>query len=157
MKGLAWIYLAGAVVLWLVLAAPGGMEVSWLLGFSLMGLILLMLPSGILFLFFAGLNSVSKLPARLMEKAEVGETQARSMLETARASELSTSSERGGKLLRSLFDLRKLVLESKGMLLEYAALLRLANPFILAIVGLATVFGFFVVVGALIGVLVLIF
>ncbi len=37
------------------------------------------------------------------------------------------------------------------MLFEYAALVRLANPLVLGIVGIAVVAGFFILAGALIG------
>ena len=43
------------------------------------------------------------------------------------------------------------------MLIEYSALLRLANPFVLGLVGIATVAGFCVVIAALISLGVVLF
>ena len=156
-RGIVVVYLAGAVALWLVLVLPGGVDVSWVLGFSLLGLLILMIPAALVFLFYLGLVSVVNLPMRLLEKAGVGETHARSMVDTARSADAGTSSERAGKLLRTLYDVRGLVKDSKGLLLEYTALLRLVNPFVLAIVGIALAAGFLEVVAAVIGLLIVFF
>ena len=156
-RWIAWLYLAAAVSLWLVLVLPGGVDASWVLGFSLLGLIVLMIPAGLIFLFYFGLVSVANLPTRLLEKAGVGEMHARSMVDTARSADAGSSSQRAGKLLRTLFDVRGLVNDSKGMLLEYTALLRLVNPFVLAIVGIALAAGFLEVVAAIVGLLIVLF
>ena len=157
-KGLAWIYLISAVGLWAMIAFFSTTNVMpWLVSLSVLGLVLFALPSVILFLFYGGLKSIVNLPTRLLKKAGTGEENARNMLASARLSNAAPSSERAGTILRSLFDLRSLVLESKGMLLEYATLLRLANPFVLALVGIAVVSGFFIVIATVITAVVFIF
>ena len=149
---LAWIYLAGAVALWLALVLPGGVRFSWTFWVSVVGMVAFGAPSIVLFLFYGAPQAVVELPARLLEKAGAGEAQARSLMQSARAP--GAAGERTGRLLRSFYELRTLVLESKDLLLEYGVLLRLANPFVLGVVALATVAGFLVVVAAAIALVV---
>ena len=153
-KGMAWIYLAGAFVLWGVIFLPLNTEQLPLLAFSLLLLVVLGIPSVILFLFHAGLQSIIALPARLLEKAGIGEASARTMVHAVKASNKEDVDTKKKKLVGTVFELRTLVMESKDMLIEYTALLRLANPFVLGIVGVATLAGFGVTMTALISLLI---
>ena len=155
-KGMVWVYAGGAVVLWGLLFLPFS-GTGWVYGFAALILIGLLLPALILMLFYLGLQTVIGLPSRLLEKAGVGETHARAMLDTARLSNKEEPSRKVGKLLGTLYEMRTLVLDSKGMLFEYAALVRLANPLVLGVVGIAVVAGFFILAGALIGLVIVSF
>lgn len=154
-KGMVWVYAGSGAVLWGILFLPFSGNSAWVYGFAALVLIGLLLPSVILLLFYLGLQTVIGLPGRLLEKAGIGETHARAMLETARLSNKEEPSRKVGKLLGTLYEMRSLVLDSKGMLFEYAALVRLANPLVLGIVGIAVVAGFFILVGALIGLVII--
>lgn len=153
-KWLAWIYLVGAAGLWATIFLPFTPEMKPFLTLAFLLLLLLGIPSGILFLFHFGLQSVIDLPARLLEKAGIGEASARTMIHAVKASNPEHVDSKKKKLVGTVFELRKLVTESKDMLIEYTALLRLANPFVLAIVGIATLAGFGITVAALIGVII---
>lgn len=153
-RGMAWVYLAGAVLLTGTIFLPFSSTSLLVYGFAVLVLLLLSVPSIILFLFHAVLESVIALPGRLLEKAGIGEASARTMLETVRSRDAGTVDQKKGKVLRTLVEVRKLVLDSKGMLLEYSALLRLANPFILGIVAGATVIGFGIAVMAVIALII---
>jgi hypothetical protein len=155
-RGLAGVYAAAAAVLWGVIFLPIYSDNLVYYGFIAVVLIGLLTPALILLLFYFGLKSVIALPGRLLEKAGLGETQTRTLWEHARLSNRQTPARRTGKLLGTLFEMRSLILDSKGMLLEYAALVRLANPLVLGLVGVAVVSGFFVLAGAVIGLLVVV-
>ena len=152
---MAWGYLVAALVLTCVLFMPFSSVNVWMYAFATGMLLLLAIPSGILFLFHAGLQSVIALPARLLEKAGVGEASARSILQAVR-SDSEQAPEKKGKVLGTLVELRSLVLDSRDMLFEYGALLRLANPFVLGIVGMAAVVGVGIVLAAFIALVVVV-
>lgn len=156
-KKLSWIYLGSALVLWGCLFIPFSIDSSWSYAFAALLLVVLSVPSGILLLFYAGLKSVVALPGRLLEKAGVGEASARSVMQGLRASVSEDAETSKRKLLSTFVELRGLVLESKDMLIEYAAILRLANPFVLGIVGIASIAGICIGFAALIALFVRIF
>ena len=52
-----------------------------------------------------------------------------------------TKKQRAWTLGRALFDLWALVIDSRGVLLQYAGMVRLANPASLMVVGMAVVAG----------------
>ena len=153
-KGMAWIYLAGAAALWCVMFLPMSASNMLLIALAVLVLVALGVPSIILFLFHAGLQSIIALPARLLQKAGIGEASARTMLSAVKASNPEDVDTKKKKLVGTVFELRNLVTESKDMLIEYTALLRLANPFVLGIVGIATLAGFGITVTALIAIII---
>ena len=153
-KGMAWIYLAGAAALWCVMFLPMSVESILLVALAILVLVALGVPSIILFLFHAGLQTIIALPARLLEKAGIGEASARTMMSAVKASNPEDVDTKKKKLVGTVFELRNLVTESKGMLIEYTALLRLANPFVLGIVGIATLAGFGITLTAIIAIIV---
>ena len=156
-KGMAWIYLGAAFVLAGVLFIPFSSTSALMYAFAAAILLLLAVPSVILFLFHMGLQTVIALPGRLLEKAGIGEASARSIMHAVKSTALQETEVKKRKVLGTLTDMRKLVLESKDMLIEYTALLRLANPFVLGIVAAATVVGAGIVAAAVIAVLILVF
>ncbi len=153
-KWMAWIYLVSAVVLSGMLFIPFSGTNAWVYAFAASVLLLLTVPSIILFLFHLGLQSIIALPTRLLEKAGAGEASARSMLQTVTSSNRVETTGKKGKLLSTLVELRGLVMESKDLLFEYTALLRLANPFVMGVVGIATVAGFGLTLATLITLLI---
>ncbi len=153
-KTLGWVYIAGAAGLAGALFSWVSVETSgWFYAAAALVFLLLSLPSGILFLFHGALQTVIALPRRLLEKAGVGEASARNVLGAIKASSVDAPVQKT-KILRTLSELRGLVLDSKDMLLEYSVLLRLANPFVLGIVAFATVAGFGIVLAAVIALII---
>ncbi len=151
---IAWLYLLGAVVLTACLFLPFSSQSGLLYASSVVVLLLLSVPSIILFVFHAGLNSIIALPIRLLEKAGIGEASARSMLSAVTNSELGDTEAIQGKILRTLSQLKKQVLESKEMLLEYSVILRFTNPFVLTIVAISTLTGFGILLVAVIAIVI---
>ena len=105
-KKLSWIYLGSALVLWGCMLLPFSIEGAWSYVFAAFLLVVLSVPAGILLLFYAGLQSVIALPARLLEKAGVGEASARSVVQSIRASGLDSADSSKTKLLSTFVELR---------------------------------------------------
>lgn len=153
-KTLGWVYIAGAAGLAGALFSWMSVETSgWFYAIAVLVFLLLSLPSGILFLFHGALQAVIALPGRLLEKAGLGEASARNMLGAIKSSTAEAPVEKT-KILRTLSELRSLVMDSKDMLIEYSILLRLANPFVLGVVAFATVAGFGIVLAAIVALVV---
>ena len=131
---LAISYAVGALVFWGLLFQPFNFSSGITLGLALLLGLAMLIPAGILGVYYLGLSTAMQLPERIVEKAGVGKhqlTQAAGLIPRPRIN----------KLLTILWDMRKLFLESKDMLLEYTLLLRLFNPFVLVIVSAAVVVG----------------
>ncbi len=128
-----------AVLLWSWLFSPFQFNNWWSVVLVTVVLLLLLGPSVVLFFVAVALGQLAHLPRALIERSQ----EARSHLGTAASSVRPGAEVTGGRrawtLGRALFDLWTLVVESKGMLLQYAGMVRLANPVSLFIVGIALV------------------
>ena len=151
-RRLAAVSAASAVVLWLLLARPWDWGAgSPVLGyaFSVVGLLVLLVPAGAALLGAATLSDLLGLPARLRLSATGT---------TAQAQEALTTPGRGRLLgfARAVWSARALVLDAQGGWVKALALARLARlsslPFALALVG-AVALNLVVIAGAVVAVL----
>lgn len=133
-RGLAIANALGALVLWALLFQPFDFSSGITLGLAILLGLAMLIPAGILGLYYLGLATAIQLPHRIAEKAGTGKqhlTRAADLIPRPRLS----------KLINVLWDLRGVLLESKDMLLEYTILIRLFNPFVLVLVTGAVVIG----------------
>lgn len=127
-----------ALWLWGWTLWPFGFARWWSIVLAIVFLVFLLTPPVILWLFVIGLGQLANLPAELRGKTQDGRD-----LITRVGSDLAgrtggSRQRRTFRLGRSAYALWALILDSKGMLLQYAGMVRLANPIALAI-GLAAV------------------
>ena len=121
-----------AVWLWGWLFTSLDFDHWWSAALAVLVLLGLLTPAAVLFLVAVTIRQLAYLPRTLIEKTKAG----RGHLASA-----TSKKQRAWTLGRALFDLWALVIDSKGMLLQYAGMVRLANPASLAIVGVAVVAG----------------
>lgn len=126
---------AGACVwLWLLIFFPfAAFGKAWVVVVAIFSFVLLAIPPLILFLFWAGLREVIRLPDRLVEMAGTGEDQALSLYSTVVDSSEPEWSTRLWRFFRTVLELRTVLLSSKGMVLQVTALARLVNPLFIAV------------------------
>ena len=130
-----------AVWLWGWLFAPFDFGHWWSAALSAIVLLLLLAPTAVLFLVAVTIRQLAYLPRTLVEKTKEGKDRLATATSSVRPSTDVTRKQRAWTLGRALFDLWALVIDSKGMLLQYAGMVRLANPVSLIIVGVAVASG----------------
>jgi len=152
-RALGYVSLGAGAVLWLLFFYPFASTSGWT--WVPVGLLLtaFLLPGGILWLFALGLDQLILLPDRLVAMAGMGEVHAATLTDTAIAPTERRWLQRLWRLLRSVVDLRGLILDSKGLLLQYAAVIRLVNPWTLGAVLLAVLASFLLIAAAVLGAL----
>ena len=111
----------------------------WVLVLGVVVLGLLMSPAGVLFLFWAGLRQLIGVPDKLLEIAGQSETHTDALLETISSQTDQGKVRRLRRFFRTVLDLRLLVLESKELLLQFAVVVRIANPVFIAVLFVAFV------------------
>ena len=90
------------------------------------------------------------MPRTLVEKTKEGKDRlAAAASSVSRGTDISKKRRAWGRG-RALLNLWALVIDSKGMLLQYAGMVRLANPASLAVVGAAVVAGVVLIVVAVV-------
>jgi hypothetical protein len=137
--------------LWGLVAYPFGFEQLWAWPLAVTGLLLLLIPAAVLFLFYFGLNQLIRLPGNLAAMGTAGREHAGQLYTVSTDDGEPRRSRRRWRFLRTLFELRGLVLESRELLIGSAALVRLVNPVSLVVVAAAVV-GAVVLIGvALVG------
>lgn len=149
----AGVSLVAGMWLWGLLFYPFVYERWWT--WTLVGLVglVFLLPSGLLYAFVLGLRQLIELPEELVARTSQGEMQAQQAYHAAVQDPSPQRVRRFGRLLRSVWELRSLVMDSKGLLIQYAALVRLVNPFSLLLLLGALVAGVVLVGSALLGTL----
>jgi multisubunit Na+/H+ antiporter MnhC subunit len=138
-----------AAGVWLWLSLLGTMELAgW--GWVLAGMVAALAfgPAAILSLFYLGLRQLISLPSRASEFAAVGRHGVSAVADSVTAKGLGTR-DRAWRLLRSTFGLLKAALDSKGLLMDSVAIVRLANPVTLVMVLSAIVASFAIMALAL--------
>ena len=144
--------------LWAVLFYPfAGFGQGWRLGLALVVLVLLVLPAGVLLLFWAGLRELIGMPDRLVEMAGQGEDRAGDLLESATDTAEPRRYRRAWRFFRSLIDLRGLLLDSKALLLQFTVVARVANPVFIGALLAAFVLSGLLILAAAVALLVVIF
>ena len=126
--------LAGLGTWWTLFGGWPAYGLAQLLAVGLGGLLLL--PAAVLALFYQGLRDLMALPERLRGQLDLDKDAAS---QAARA--VRPSPKKGNRLWRfvkGLWALRTAVMESKGLLLRYGAMIRFINPWSLLAVLAAT-------------------
>lgn len=115
-----------AVWLWgVVFVLTGVLEYTLVaLTAVLIGLAML-LPAGLLYALTLGLNEVMRLPERLAAMAQSGQARVKETVHLAADETEAQRWWRIGKVTAALWKMRGLVIEYKGMLVRYAAAVRL--------------------------------
>jgi hypothetical protein len=133
--------LAGGM-LWTVLWWPMPFRTVPLVGAALT-LVALLAPAAVLGLFYAGLRDLAALPDRLSSHAS--ETMEATAESYRAATDASTSWwDRARRLFWRLWALRSLLVYHRALLVRYGAMLRLATPGFLLLVGVAGAAGLLV-------------
>ena len=105
------------------------------LGVGVLGLLLA--PAGVLWLFWAGLGELIRIPEKLVEMAGEGEGHTDMLLETMAGQDEPRKVRRLWRFFRTVLDLRTLILDSKGLLLPFAVVARVANPVFIGVLFVA--------------------
>jgi hypothetical protein len=137
-----------AVWLWSWLFAPFDFAHWWSGVLPVLVLLGLLAPAAVLFLVAVTVRQLAYLPRTLVEKAKEGKDRLATATSSVRPSTEVARPQRAWTLGRALFDLWALVIDSKGMLLQYAGMVRLANPASLMVVGIAVVAGLILMAAA---------
>ena len=138
----------GALWLWGWTLWPLEFARWWSVVLAIAFLVFLLTPPAILWAFVIGLGQLANLPSELRGKTQDGrDVLARVGTDLAGRSGLSRKRRTLG-LGRSAYALWALILDSKGMLLQYAGMVRLANPIALAIGFAAVIAGTLILVFA---------
>jgi len=153
----AGVFALAAAVFWGVLFFPFQLSgtLAWLGVLALLAAFLM--PAGIVYLFFRGLQAVVRLPERLAAAAGVGRASAAQAWQAAVKDQESSTDQRALRLVGAIRDLRGLVFSSKDLLVQYSVLFRMVNPLVLVVVGLAMLAGAGLVVAAAISLVIVIF
>ncbi len=100
----------------------------WVIVLGVVVLGLLLAPAGVLWLFWAGLGELIRIPDKLVEMAGEGQGHTDMLLETMAGQAEPRKTRRLWRFFRTVLDLRTLILDSKGLLLQFAVVARVANP-----------------------------
>ncbi|WP_456424747.1 hypothetical protein [Rhodocaloribacter sp.] len=146
-RGLGVAALVSGAWLWTLAAYPFAFRAWWAWALAGAALAAALFPGVVLLLFDLGLRRLLDLPRRLSDTLDAGSGHAATVYEAAHPATETRGWRRTWALVKSILDLRRLALESKTMLLEYAALWRLLNPWTLLVV-LAALVGALALIGA---------
>lgn len=146
-RGLGVAALVSGAWLWALAAYPFAFRAWWAWALAGAALAAALFPGVVLLLFDLGLRRLLDLPRRLSDALDAGSGHAATVYEAALPVPETRGWRRTWALVKSILDLRRLALESKAMLLEYAALWRLLNPWTLLVV-LAALAGALALIGA---------
>jgi len=130
-----------AVLMWSWVFSPFQFGHWWSAVLAAVILLLLLSPAAVLFLVALTLRQLAYLPHALLERSKEARNQVGAAASSVRPGTDATAGRRARRLGRALLDLWTLVTESRGMLLQYAGLVRLANPVSLVVVSIALVTG----------------
>jgi|GEM_PF-2684833 len=142
-----------AAWLWgIVFVLTGVLEYTLVALTALLIGVVMLLPAGMLYALTLGLNEVMRLPERVAAMAETGQARVK---ETISLSTGETEAQRWwriGKVTAALWKMRRLVVEYKGMLVRYAAAVRLFTlPGLVLLLG-ALVLSVLQIIGAVLSV-----
>ncbi len=155
---LAGASMSAAAIVWLALFIPFGPVAVWKIVLAVVSLVLLLAPGGLLLLFWFGLKQLMRLPDQLRSSA--GQLAASGKNVLASGTPGTANDKRMGRLillLRSLVDVRSVLLDSREMLVQAVVLVRMANPISIIVVIGSTVLSGLLIVVALLAVAILAF
>ncbi len=133
-RGVAVAALVSGAWLWALAAYPFAFRAWWAWALAGAALAAALFPGVVLLLFDLGLRRLLDLPRRLSDALDAGSGHAAAVYEAALPASEARGWRRPWALVKGVRDLRRLALESRAMLLEYAALWRLLNPWTLLVV-----------------------
>ncbi len=146
------------VWVWGVLFYPFAFfERVWFLVLGVVMLGLLLMPATVLLLFWAGLRELISVPDKLVAAAGEGEVQSGALLEAVADKKERWKARRLWRFFRIVLNLRSLILDSKGLLLQFALVARVANPVFIAVLFVSFVLSLLLILAAVIAVLVVVF
>ena len=137
-----------AVLLWGWLFTPFAFSHWWSAALAVAILLLLFSPAAVLLAAAITVRQLAYLPQTLAQKSKQGRDHLASVTSGMRPGAYVSKKRRVWNLGRALFDLWALVVDSKAMLLQYAGMVRLANPISLIVVGAAAVTGVVLIMAA---------
>lgn len=151
----AVVFGVSGVAVWLLWFFPDSGRAT-MIGLSVIGLMLLMVPAAVQLFFSAALAEFLDLPKHLVATASEGAGHASDATQSLRSTDVAPR-PRFLRLGRALYRLANTGFEAKGMVLGAAAAVRLVNPFVLLGVLATGVAGGFLVMIALVGILLRLF
>ena len=128
----------------------------WVLVLAVVTLGLLLTPAGVLWLFWAGLRQLIRVPDKLIDAADEGEAQAGTLVETVTDKTERRKIRRLWRFFRTVLNLRGLLLESKELLFQFAVIARVANPVFIGVLFVSFVLSLLLILAAAVSVLVVI-
>ncbi|MES3629969.1 MAG: hypothetical protein PPP56_07360 [Longimonas sp.] len=155
-RGVGWFavgsLLAGLGAWWVLFGGWPTHGFAQLLAVGLGGLLLL--PAAVLALFYQGLRDLMALPERIRNQIETDKDAA---ADTARAMMPEKKGRKKGsrlwRFVKGIWALRTAIMESKGLLIRYGAMIRFVNPWsmlaVLAATAATVVLGAFALVGGM--------
>ncbi|MFO8233717.1 MAG: hypothetical protein R6U20_13790 [Longimonas sp.] len=139
--------LAGLGTWWALFGGWPAHGLAQLLAIGLAGLLLL--PAGVLALFYQGLRDLMALPERLRDQLDVDKDAASKAARAVRPGPKQGSRLR--RFVKGLWAMRTAVMDSKGLLLRYGAMIRFITPWSLLAVLAATAATFVLSAVAVVG------
>ena len=129
----------------------------WMIVLGVVVLGLLLMPAGVLGLFWAGLRQLIRVPDKLLAVAGEGEEQTGVLVETVGDKTERRKLRRLWRFFRSVLSLRNLLLESKELLFQFAVVARVANPVFIGVLFVSFVLSLLLIFIAAVSALVVIF
>ncbi|NND71187.1 MAG: hypothetical protein HKN43_06380 [Rhodothermales bacterium] len=146
MRGVAAVFSAAGLGLWLLAVVSWGLDAGWRLLFAALLFLILFSPGAVWILIAAGAGQISRLPSRLLTIVSDGHEHVQSGVADVVSNEQHGMIRRTFSALRSMVSARGALLESKVMVAESIALVRVFNPVTMIIAGVAFVAGILLVV-----------
>ena len=144
-KGSIWrvsmVYLLAGVWLWGQMYWPFAFGAWWHVVIALLAAVVLLLPGAVIVLFYVGLKALADIPTILQDSYEAGKTETKTAGQAANIRNELPHRVRIPTLLRSLWNLRGIVMGSKEMMIGYVALFRMVNLVTLIVTAAAFVIG----------------
>lgn len=128
----------------------------WIIAAATVVLVFLLMPAGVLGLFWLGLRELIGVPDKLLDVADESQARAGTLVETVSDKTERRKLRRLWRFFRTVLDLRGLLLESKGLLLQFAVIARVANPVFIGVLFVAFVVSLLLIVIAAVSLIVVV-
>lgn len=149
---------AAGLWLWGVLFYPfSSFGNGWIVVLGIVAFGALLLPAGVLFVFWFGLRELIRVPDKLVAIAGQGEARTGELKEAVAGTSEPRKARRLWRFFRTVLELRSLIIDSKELLLQYAVVVRVANPVFIGVLFFAFVASLLLIFAALVSMLVVAF
>ena len=132
-RTLAVLSILSAIVFWILLFVPSFVGQIWFFLLTIAVLVVFLLPGGVQMLLFVVLRQISRIPQEFVSRVQSGEKGVVQLLEMVSRPDEQMRRRRARRFFGILFEIRTLILNSKGLLIQYAGLVRLVHPFMIAV------------------------